>query len=169
LAPPPVLLSGRIVAYYGHICASASRPRAYELFPGTAGPTRQPQRVPNLLCQSLHSMPPPVLRWFRRLPATIPSSSVLPSPFPYRLGNHKSHPSGSGGPCNEAAAFALCYGLGVLQALLRPGPLRPSFHGPGHPTCPRWLSLDGSLSFTIAGLSPAGLAALWAANGNHGN
>jgi len=38
----------------------------------------------------------------------------------------------------------------------------------GSPQCPSWLSLNGSSSFTIAGLSPAGLTALWAASGIHG-
>jgi hypothetical protein len=63
----------------------------------------------------------------------------LPSPHSHRLGHHMSHPSGSGGSRNEAAAFASCYGLEVLQALLRPGRLRSSFHGPGRPSSPRRL------------------------------
>jgi hypothetical protein len=81
-------------------------PPAYGLFRGTAGPTRQPQRVPNLLCQSVHPMPSPVLRWLPRLPSTMPSSRVLPSPNIHWLGSHKPHPFGIGGLCNEAAAFA---------------------------------------------------------------
>ena len=136
MAPQPVVLSGRILAYYDHICASVGHRAAYGLFRQAAGPTRQPQRVPNLLCQSVHPMPPPVLRWCQRLLATMPSSLVLPSPHPHRLGHHMSHPSGSGGSRNEAAAFASCYGLEVLQALLRPGPLRSSFRGRGRPSTP---------------------------------
>ena len=164
MAPQPVILSDQIVADYGHICASVGHPAAYGLFRRAAGPSRQPQRVPNLLYQSIHPMPPPVLRWSQRLLATMPSSLVLPSPLSHWLGNHKSHHSGPGGACNEAAAFALCYGLDMLLAPLRPGLLLPSLHGQGHPRRPRRLSLDGSSSFTIAGLPPAGLAALWAAN-----
>jgi hypothetical protein len=61
---------------------------------------------PNLLCQSFPPMPSPVLRWFPRLHTTMPSSLVLPSPNLYWLGNHRSHQSGTGGLCNEAAAFA---------------------------------------------------------------
>ena len=40
-----------------------------------------------------------------------------------------------------------------------------AFVGGVAPQRPRRLSLDGSSSFTIAGLSPAGLTALWAASG----
>ncbi len=49
------------------------------------------------------------------------------------------HDSGTRGPCNEAATFALCCGLGTLLALLRPGLLQPSLRGPGRPEIPRRL------------------------------
>ena len=75
------------------------------------GHPRQPQRVPNLLCQSLHPMPLPLLRWSQRLHLTMPSSLVVPSPLRYWLGNHKAHQSGTGGSFNEAAAFTLWCGL----------------------------------------------------------
>src|SRR6516225_3129571 len=78
--------------------------------------------------------------------------------------SHGSTSSGSRGSCYEASpAFALRYGPMVLLALLRPGLLLPSFREWGRPFHPRRLSLDGLSSFTITGLSPAGLAALWAA------
>ena len=41
-----------------------------------------------------------------KLHTTNASSLVVPSPHPYWLGGHSSHPSGTGGPCNEVAAFA---------------------------------------------------------------
>ena len=88
MAPRPVVLSGRLVAYYGHICASVGHPMVYALFHRAAGTARQPQRVPNLLRQSLHPMPSPVLRWSRGVHTTMPSSPVLPSPSLHRLGNH---------------------------------------------------------------------------------
>jgi DNA replication protein DnaC len=88
LAPQPVVLSGRIVAYYGHICASVGHPVAYGLFRRVAGPARQPQRVPNLLRQSVHPMPSPVLRWSPRLHSTMPFPRILPSPHLHRLGDH---------------------------------------------------------------------------------
>ena len=100
------------------------------------GYPHQPQRVPNLLCQSFYSMPLPLLRWSQRLPSTMPSSLVLPSPLCYWLGNHKAHQSGSSGSFNEAATFALCYGLDVLLALLRAGLLLPSLLGSGRPRNP---------------------------------
>src|SRR5436309_1726435 len=100
------ILSGRLVAYYGHIRASEDLQVASGLFPPGLAPKRQPQRVPNLLRQSLLSMPSPVLRWSQRLHSTMPSTLVLPSPNSYWLDNHWSHQSESGGSCNEAAAFA---------------------------------------------------------------
>jgi len=45
----------------------------------------------------------------------------MPSPLSHWLGNPRSHPAESGGSCNEAAAFASCYGLAVLLALLGQG------------------------------------------------
>jgi hypothetical protein len=70
-----------------------------------AGSTRQPQRVPNLLCPSISPMPSPLLRWSPRLLSTMSSSRVPPSPLSDWLGNHKSHVSGPRGSFNEAAAF----------------------------------------------------------------
>ncbi len=49
---------------------------------------RQLQRVPNLLCESFDAMPLPILRWPQRLPLTMSSSPVLPSPLRYWLGDH---------------------------------------------------------------------------------
>jgi hypothetical protein len=94
---------------------------------------RQSQRVPSLLCQSFHPMPPPVLRWCQRVHSTMSSSLVLPSPHPRWLGHHKSHDCGSRVSCNEAAAFE------VLRALFLQGRLRSSLHWPGYPKSPRRL------------------------------
>jgi len=127
----------RLIAATGG--STVGHPAVYGLYRPVAGPSRQPQRVPNLLCQSFLPMPSPVLRWSPRLHTTMPSSRVLPSPHLYWLGNHRSHQSGTSGLCNEAAAFALCYGLEVLLALLRSGLLLPSLRGPGHPEIPRRL------------------------------
>jgi len=71
-----------------------------------SGPARQPQRVPNLLCQSFDPMPRPVLRWSQQSHSTMSSSLVSPSPNSYRFGDHSSHKSRTRGSCNEAAAFA---------------------------------------------------------------
>ena len=59
--------------------------------------------------------------------------------------------------------FALCYGPHALLALLWSGLLLPSFRRRGRPQSLRRISLHGSSFITIAGSSPAGLAALWAA------
>ena len=77
-----------LFAYYGHICASVGHPRPYALFRRAARPTRQPQRVPNLFCQSFT----PCRRLYsgnsckcsrRYLPCRH-----WPSPRPQWLGNH---------------------------------------------------------------------------------
>ena len=60
----------------------------------------------------------------------------LNAPLCYWLGNHIAHQSGTGGSCNEAAAFILCHGLDVLLALLRSGRLLLRLLGPGHPAFP---------------------------------
>jgi hypothetical protein len=60
----------------------AATRRLMNLFRQAAGSIRQPQRVPNLLCQSLLSMPSPILRWSQRLLSTMPSTLVLSSPYP---------------------------------------------------------------------------------------
>jgi hypothetical protein len=49
LAPPAVVLSASLVAYYDHIRASAGHDGFISLSP----PPLDPQKVPNLLCQSL--------------------------------------------------------------------------------------------------------------------
>ena len=50
LAPLPVILSGGLFAYYGHIRASESIPAASGLFPRGLAHQRPIQKVPNVLC-----------------------------------------------------------------------------------------------------------------------
>ena len=127
-------------------------------------PARQPQRVPNVTLSVLLTMPLPVLRWLQRLHLTMPSPLVLPSPRNHGLGSHISptnpDPMGS---YYRSCNIRFMLRPGHLLALLRSGLLLPSLLGPGRPCHPSRLSLDGSSSFSIAGLSPAGLSALWAA------
>jgi hypothetical protein len=164
LAPRPVLLSGQIIAYYGHICASVDRLPAYELFRQAASLCPPATEGPQFTLLVLLTMPLPVLRWLQRLHLTMPSPLVLPSPLYHRLGNHNSptNPDPVGShyrSCN----IRFMLRPGHLLALLRSGLLLPSLLGPGRPSHPSRLSLDGSSSFSIAGLTPAGLSALWAA------
>ena len=127
-------------------------------------PARQPQRVPNVTLSVLLTMPLPVLRWLQRLHLTMPSPLVPPSPRNHGLGSHISptnpDPMGS---YYRSCNIRFMLRPGHLLALLRSGLLLPSLLGPGRPCHPSRLSLDGSSSFSIAGLSPAGLSALWAA------
>ena len=60
-------------------------------------------------------------RWFCLRPISTGSATTCPT-IPVQVGS-----------VIEAAAFALCYGLEMLLALLRPGLLLPSLLEPGHP------------------------------------
>ena len=72
------------------------------------------------------------------------------------------------GPIHEAAAFTLCCGPESCLPRFRTGLLRPSLRERGRPSPHVGYYYMVSSSFTITGLSPVGLAALWAANGLHG-
>jgi hypothetical protein len=79
LALQRVMLSRRVIAYYGLIRNSQPLPSIYVLYNGSlpyglvwAGI----ERLPNLLRMSLSSVPPSVPRRTGRLPVTVPSSSV---------------------------------------------------------------------------------------------
>ena len=115
LARQRVMLSRRVIAYYGLIRASRSLPPAYVLRPRRVfalRPMPGSERVPNLLCVSF------LVRAVFRTPAdrigalTVASPSVLAFALSERLGIRKcSTPVGSCVVCVfEAAKFALCYG-----------------------------------------------------------
>ncbi|MCI0745879.1 MAG: hypothetical protein L0Y58_10780, partial [Verrucomicrobia subdivision 3 bacterium] len=59
--------------YYGHIRASASQPSISYVIVGGRSDC---QKVPNLLCQTIGSVPRSLRRWLQRLHWTIPSSLV---------------------------------------------------------------------------------------------
>jgi len=168
LAPQPVMLSGRISAYYGLIRNSRPLPSTYELYDGSlpyglvwAGI----ERLPNLLRTSLSSVPPSVPRRSEWLPLTVPSPPALA--FAKSVLARQPHfhtrrfPCGM---CNEAAKFALCYGPEELLALHRQGRLLSSFHLSKSPYSGVEYNYAGKQPIPAAGLSPARYAALWAAN-----
>jgi hypothetical protein len=70
---------------------------------------------------------------------------------------------------NEAAKFALCYGPEELLALHRPGRLRSSFHLQSRLTKASNITTRVNQPIPATGLAPARQAALWAANGGHGD
>jgi hypothetical protein len=172
LAPQKVMLSSRIIAYYGLIRNSRPLPSTYELYDGSlpyglvwAGI----ERLPNLLRTSLSSVPPSVPRRSEWLPLTVPSPPALA--FAKSVLARQPHfhtrrfPCGM---CNEAAKFALCYGPEELLALHRQGRLLSSFHLSKSPYSGVEYNYAGKQPIPAAGLSPARYAALWAANRWHG-
>ena len=52
LAPPPVILSGCLIAYYGHIRVSDAPPRLIIYSVASKGTALKRQSFPNLLCLS---------------------------------------------------------------------------------------------------------------------
>ena len=168
LAHQKVMLSFRVIAYYGLIRNSQPLPSTYDLYDGSlpyglvwAGI----ERLPNLLRVSLSSVPSYVPRRARRLLLTVPSPSVLAFAT-FALARHpQSHTRRfSRGSCNEAARFALCYGPEELLALHRQGRLLSSFHLGESPHPDVEYDYAGKQPIPAAGLAPARHAALWAAN-----
>ena len=171
LAHQKVMLSSRVIAYYGLIRNSQPLPSTYDLYDGSlpyglvwAGI----ERLPNLLRISLSSVPPYVPRRARRLHLTVPSPSVLAFATLAQAQHPQSHTRRfSRGSCNEAARFALCYGPEELLALHRQGRLLSSFHLGESPHPDVEYDYAGKQPIPAAGLTPARHAALWAANEEH--
>jgi hypothetical protein len=146
----------------------------------TLGPSRQlmslptsrtwTERFPNLLCLSLSSVPSSVPRQTGRLRLAVPSSPALAFPISV-VGRHLHPPRAPvpAWPCNEAAKFALCYGPEESLALHRPGRLRSSFHLLSRLMEASSITTRVNQPIPAAGLTPARQAALWAANGVHGD
>ena len=168
LAHQKVMLSSRVIAYYGLIRNSQPLPSTYDLYDGSlpyglvwAGI----ERLPNLLRISLSSVPPYVPRRARRLHLTVPSPSVLAFATFAQARHPQSHTRRfSRGSCNEAARFASCYGPEELLALHRQGRLLSSFHLGESPHPDVEYDYAGKQPIPAAGLTPARHAALWAAN-----
>ena len=171
LAHQKVMLSSRVIAYYGLIRNSQPLPSTYDLYDGSlpyglvwAGI----ERLPNLLRISLSSVPPYVPRRARRLHLTVPSPSVLAFATLAQAQHPQSHTRRfSRGSCNEAARFASCYGPEELLALHRQGRLLSSFHLGESPHPDVEYDYAGKQPIPAAGLTPARHAALWAANEGH--
>ena len=80
LARQRVMLSRRVIAYYGLIRASLPLRPVYELSGRTLPVSRiraGTERFPNLLCVSVSAVPPPVPRWTARLLVVVTSPRVL--------------------------------------------------------------------------------------------
>jgi len=168
LPPRGVMLSPRIIAYYGLIRNSQPLPSTYALYDGSlpyglvwAGI----ERLPNLLRMSLSSVPSYVPRRARRLHLTVPSPSVLAFAAFAQARHPQSHTRRfMRGSCNEAARFALCCGPEESLALPRQGRLLSSFHLVESPQPNVEYNYAGKQSIPATGLTPARHAALWAAN-----
>ena len=168
LALQRVMLSPRVIAYYGLIRNSRPLPPIYVLYDGSlpyghvwAGI----ERLPNLLRMSLSTVPPSGPRRAERLPTTVPSPPVLAFALSARARHPQPHARRfSRGLCNEASKFALCYGPVELLALHRQGRLLSSFRLSGSPQADVEYNYAGKQPIPAAGLSPVRHAALWAAN-----
>lgn len=80
LAGQRVMLSRRVIAYYGLIRDSGLLPLIYALYSGSLWPDYFPpgdQSFPNLLCVSVAHVPHSVPRWIVRLLMTVTSSHIL--------------------------------------------------------------------------------------------
>jgi hypothetical protein len=169
LARQRVMLSFRVIAYYGLIRNSRPLPSTYGLYDGSlpyglawAGI----ERLPNLLRVSPPSVPPSVPRRTEWLHLAVASPSILA--FATSAQARHPHPHTrrrSCGKCNEAAKFALCYGPEESLAPHRQGRLRSSFHPSESP--------HSDVEYNYAGKQPipavpiligTRYAALWAAN-----
>ena len=132
LAPPRVMLSRRILAYYDLIRASLPLPPVYVL---SSGPLlcglvwAGNEKVPNLSCLSFPIVPSSVPRRLGDCLRLLLHRPLWPSPSLHKVGARLPTLAGSlRGLRNEAAKFALCYGPMRLLALLRQGHLHSSFH-----------------------------------------
>jgi hypothetical protein len=171
LARQWVMLSPRVIAYYGLIRNSRPLPSIYGLYDGSlpyghvwAGI----ERLPNLLRMPLSTVPPSGPRRVRRLPMAVPSPSALAFALSARARHSQPHARRfSRGLCNEASKFALCYGPVELLALHQQGRLLSSFRLSGSPQADVEYNYAGKQPIPAAGLSPARHAALWAANRDH--
>ncbi len=137
LAPQRVMLSHRIIAYYDLIRASLLLPPVYVLSSGRLPVSllrAGEEKVPNLSCLSFPIVPSSVPRRLSDCNRLLLHRSLWPSPSLHKVGVRVSTRAGlMRGLRNEAAKFALCYGLMELLALLRQGHLHSSFHLQGHP------------------------------------
>lgn len=91
LARQLVMLSSRVIAYYGLICASRPHPPLYEL---CSGPSPDgllwagSERVPIFLCLSLLFVPSSVPRWMERLLLVVLTTPANLPPSQHRVGIH---------------------------------------------------------------------------------
>src|SRR5881396_619276 len=159
LARQRVMLSRRVLAYYGVMGASQSRPPIYVLDDGPspyglvwAGS----ERVPHLLCLSVSSVPPSVPRRTRRLQLAVASPPSLAFTSSAQARHPQTHAGRfSRGQRNEAAKFTFCYGPVELLALHRQGRLHSSFHLPSHLHRDVEYHYAGKQPIPATGLSPA--------------
>jgi len=137
LAPPRVMLSRWINAYYGLIRVSRSLPSIYALVRWVFA--LRPcmgwgREIPQFTLRDCSRVPPSVPRWTERLQSVVASPFVLAFTQSVEARHPLSHVRRfCRGSCNEAAKFALCCGPTGLLALHRQGRLLSSFHLPGRP------------------------------------
>jgi hypothetical protein len=169
LARQKVMLSSRVIAYYGLI--RNSRPPFHQLMDymmdlcPTALYGLVSRGSPICSAYLFPTVPSPVPRRSGWLPSAIPSPPVLAFATSAQARQPQPHTRRfSHGKCNVAAKFALCYGPEESLALHRQGRLLSSFRLAESPHPDVEYNYAGKQPIPAAGLSPARYAALWAAN-----
>ncbi len=167
LAHQRVMLSRRVIAYYGLIRDSGLLPPTYALYGRSLWPHYFPRETRGSPIYFARLYPRAALR-------TPVDCAIAPDCYfiahtslrHFRTGSAPtlSTKSGSLWRVNEAASFALCYGPSGLLAPPRPGLLLSSFHPRGSLLGDVEYNYMGLQSIPMTGLSPARHAALWAAN-----
>ena len=132
LAPMPVMLSGSIIAYYGHIRDSEA-PSRFMYYPAQLGSRPSSRGSPIYSASLSHRAipstptdPTAALNWFYTVSAAFAHSAEARRPLLPRM-------SSSRGSCNEAVSGSLSLRPDGLLALPRPGRLLSSFHPWGRP------------------------------------
>ncbi len=157
LAPPAVLLSASLIAYYDPIRPSGRHRRFYGLYRRHSAPPE----VPHFTLPELANVPRSLLRWLQE-PLTNPNS--WPS----------LHPFGRGSATIISAHQITCGGLTKLQPSLHAAArslASPALDGTSTAELAWVRSLSPTSAMTtgtfvsfLTGLTPAALAALWAAH-----
>ncbi len=162
LARRRVVLSRRVVAYYGLIRASGTLRAAYG-FAGRSLPRRRGPEGPCFALRILPSVPPSVPRQTGRPKDDSTSARDSLRPNARGSASASSHLNRYTWVPFRGCEVRLMLRPGRLLALHRQGRLRSSFHPMSHLIRTSNMTTRANRQFPAAGLAPAGFAALQAA------
>jgi hypothetical protein len=158
LAPPAVMLSASLIAYYGHIRASAPLRQLYVLMADGLCAT---QKVPTFICQSLMTCRRPYSDGSRESP-TNPNSWLGLRLFTRGSATICLHTPDYVWYLSRSCNVHIPLRPAISLAPLRTGLLQPSLPAPDR-SKDRSVMTTGTFVSFLTGLSPAALSALWAA------